>query len=612
MKFNFTRLLKKEYNIKKLKVYFSIIFSLLIAFQAFMAAYAVEDDEDEVNYGYEEDCEERIETNFQYGGVGIPTKYDPREKGIFTEINNQGQMGICWMYGMTATEEQNIVKNYGRKFSLSELHGVVALSDSIKKTRVTSNDTGFYKSGPVRGGTKAMALQYVTNWNSPIFDDDIYTWSANIKESDYPKSIFEGNSFAKLHNVINISQNESQFSYSEPLLRVTEAKYISTNKNDIKYAVQNYGAVQVDIYMNQKLLKIDENGDQAYNNASMLANHAVTIVGWDDDYPVDNFKDEVKPENNGAWLVKNSWGSNSQKTGYLWISYEEKSLTNPLTVTGVKRGSNQDIEYMLSYDYLPFKSGKSVNSTVYMTNVYDVSDYLDNYDEINQVMFYYKKKGDCIYNIRIVPLDNDNLPQQLSNYSELATGQLSGEGYLTKELSTPYILNNEYDKIAVVLEIVPTSISTKIYLPAENTDKNGTYKINDGESLYYIDSDGSNTIDWIDNKNNPEYNSGGNFCIRPILYNSSSNNHYANLSPTQTNNNGSDVFINIDSDSSLFSIHDSRNRVLYEDIDYIVDDDNITITSSYINAVRSRDTTLYLEFNNEIDRTLVINKNLTS
>ena len=40
-------------------------------------------------------------------------------------------------------------------------------------------------------------------------------------------------------------------------------------------------------------------------------------------------------------------------------------------------GSNQDIEYMLSYDYLPFKSGKSVNSTVYMTNVYDVSDYLD-------------------------------------------------------------------------------------------------------------------------------------------------------------------------------------------------------------------------------------------
>ena len=39
----------------------------------------------------------------------------------------------------------------------------------------------------------------------------------------------------------------------------------------------------------------------------------------------------------------------------------------------------------------------------------------------------------------------------------------------------------------------------------------------------------------------------------------------------------------------------------------IVDDDNITITSSYINAVRNR-MQLYLEFNNEIDRTLVINK----
>lgn len=595
---------------KKLKVYFSIIFSLLITFQVFMAVDAVENDEVEVNYGYEEDCEERIETSFQYGGVGIPTKYDPRQTGIYTEINNQGRMGICWMYGMTATVEQNIVKNYGRKFNISELHGVVALSDSVKKARMTSTDTGYYTSGPVRGGTKAMALQYVTNWNSPIFDDDIYTWSANVKETDYPKSIFENNSFAVIHNILKISQNEPQFTDSEPLLRVTEAKYVPKNKNDIKYAVQNYGAVQVDIYANQKLLKVDENGDQSYNNKSMLANHAVTIVGWDDDYPVDNFKDEVKPQNNGAWLVKNSWGSNSQKTGYLWVSYEEQSITNPLVITGAKSGSNQDIEYMLSYDYLPLKSGKSVNSTVYMANVYDVSNYRNSYDEINQVMFYYKTNGNCTYNIRIVPIENETLPQQLSNYSVLATGQLSGEGYLTETLSTPYILNDEYEKIAVVLEIAPisTSTSTKIYLPAENTDKKGIFKINNNESLYYIGSNGSNTMDWIDNKNNSEYNVGGNFCIRPILHNSSFNNHYANLSPTQANNNGVELVINIDSDSSLFSISDSTNRVLYEDVDYIIGDDNITITSSYINSVRSRDTTLYFKFNNEIIKTFLINK----
>lgn len=36
--------------------------------------------------------------------------------------------------------------------------------------------------------------------------------------------------------------------------------------------------------------------------------HAVMIVGWDDDYSKDNFATTTKPSNNGAWLIRNSWG----------------------------------------------------------------------------------------------------------------------------------------------------------------------------------------------------------------------------------------------------------------------------------------------------------------
>ena len=37
------------------------------------------------------------------------------------------------------------------------------------------------------------------------------------------------------------------------------------------------------------------------------ANHVVTIVGWDDDYPASNFSGQAgAPDGNGAWLVKNS------------------------------------------------------------------------------------------------------------------------------------------------------------------------------------------------------------------------------------------------------------------------------------------------------------------
>lgn len=596
---------------KKTQICIVLILGLLIVFQ-FSISVNSEGLENEINLGYEEDTEERIETDFQYESVGLSSKYDPRETGIYTEINHQEGMTICWMYGTIATAEQNVMKNFGRKFNISELHGVVALSDSIKKTRMTYDDTGYYTSGPIRSGTKAMALQYATNWNSPIFDDDTYNWFANVEENDYPKEIFTNNQFAQHHNMINITQNEEQFSESESLIRVTGAKYITKNKDSIKYAVYNFGAVQIDLYIDSNGKENHANGDQAYYSNLAMANHAVTIVGWDDNYSVENFKAGNRPQNDGAWLVKNSSGTDFQNTGYIWVSYETVSLNNPMTITGVKRGSDQDVEYMLSYDYLPIKSGKHTSSTVYLTNVYDLSSRLDDYNEINQIMFYYKVSGECTYNTRVIPFDN-SLPQQINQYSVLATGQLSGEGYLTKQLTTPYSINEEYDNVAIVLEMVPASNSTIIHLPTESHTK-GNYSINPNESFYYIDSGGNSSLIWIDNANDSSFtnDAGGNYCIRPVLHNSLSNNHYVNISPSQTTNSGTDICISIDSDSTLFSIRDSTNRVLYEGVDYFIENQCVIITSSYVDAIKNRNTTLYFDFNNEMSSSFLILKRPTN
>ena len=94
-----------------------------------------------------------------------------------------------------------------------------------------------------------------------------------------------------------------------------------------------------------------------------FANHAVTIVGWDDNYPASSFLSEHQPPADGAWLVKNSWGSGMsefpnegtgqwgipvQKTdkngdpvydekgnpvmvgsGYFWLSYYDHTIKDP-------------------------------------------------------------------------------------------------------------------------------------------------------------------------------------------------------------------------------------------------------------------------------------------
>ena len=48
----------------------------------------------------------------------------------------------------------------------------------------------------------------------------------------------------------------------------------------------------------------------SYTHLDVYKRQAIAIVGWDDNYSKENFKaiNGVLPENDGAWLVKNSLG----------------------------------------------------------------------------------------------------------------------------------------------------------------------------------------------------------------------------------------------------------------------------------------------------------------
>ena len=40
----------------------------------------------------------------------------------------------------------------------------------------------------------------------------------------------------------------------------------------------------------------------------------VNIVGWDDDYFMDNFW--IKPSSKDTWFIRNSWGTSAHDSGY--------------------------------------------------------------------------------------------------------------------------------------------------------------------------------------------------------------------------------------------------------------------------------------------------------
>ena len=107
-----------------------------------------------------------------------------------------------------------------------------------------------------------------------------------------------------------------------------------SNPAVIKAAVMKYGAVQCSIYAGY--YADDETvKSYFYSSEATSISHCVAIVGWDDDYSKDNFvgvKDGEVPKCNGAWLIRDSYGSgpgSAHGDGYFYISYEEGSLAYP-------------------------------------------------------------------------------------------------------------------------------------------------------------------------------------------------------------------------------------------------------------------------------------------
>lgn len=225
-------------------------------------------------------------------------------------IRNQRDTSSCWAFaGLSSFETNLAIQNYKKGINQSKVYDFSERHMEYATSRVFANgaiNEKGYNREVNSGGNWVEVHTYLTNGQGPI------------KESDMP---FENNG-----NQINISQIQNKEVVGQLYDTVEFADYQSKTGSErteimdqIKEHIQNYGSVFATIHGDST-----STGATCYNNdtGAIYCNnaethkidHAVSIIGWDDNYNVNNFSSSSRPVENGAWIIRNSWGEEARYT----------------------------------------------------------------------------------------------------------------------------------------------------------------------------------------------------------------------------------------------------------------------------------------------------------
>ncbi len=224
--------------------------------------------------------------------------YDLPSAFSLTEIMNipvedQGPLGLCDLYSMTKCLETNYALSHHEYINLSESY-----TDRL-------NSAEYYGSRTL-GDANADTWEAITGDGFSCYDAMIFFCLFGVPAKNSQEPIIRCTSTVSFPDFYTLTS--------------TEADY--WNKA-VKKHIMKYGGMRVAIESPEGECFNYETCSMYFNPSKMEAygGHAVTIVGWDDNYPKEKFS--FSPKCDGAYLCLNSWGESWGNKGYFWLSYED-------------------------------------------------------------------------------------------------------------------------------------------------------------------------------------------------------------------------------------------------------------------------------------------------
>ena len=322
-------------------------------------------------------------------GVDLPASYDLRDYQLSTSVKNQDPLGTCWAFAATAAVESNYLLKTGVAPDFSEKHLAYftkhARPEGLDQAGEGMNNNNI--GSALDSGQVTNAMGTYAAWQGPVYESDVpYQDDNGGKDKDANWTVNETYRTASEAHLQNAEIFPSPANW-------TTGEYVYDAKavEQIKESIYNNGAVSAFYYVYQptsdaekdNILKYwNEEHGCYYTTGSNSPNHVVAIIGWDDNFSKDNFSGDTKPEGNGAFLIKNSWGEDpdsysaahdylhdipndegGKDYGYFWISYYDESLSLPVSYEMDVITDGFDYDNIEQYDYLGITSPLSMSQS---------------------------------------------------------------------------------------------------------------------------------------------------------------------------------------------------------------------------------------------------------
>ena len=358
-----------------------------------------------------------------------------------SQVENQGTSGTCWAFASTAALETALPLEESMNFSVDHM----------------TMNSGF-NILPTDGGDYNMALAYLASWKGPVSEEDD-PYGDGVTDSEL-----------------------------KPVKHLQEARLFKTKDIAwIKSTILQYGSVESSLYMS---VENPWDGSEDYNplksayyySGTNTVNHDIVIIGWDDTYSRENFTH--MPQNDGAFLCRNSWGTEFGDNGYFYVSYEDVNLGNSgIVYTRLEEKDNYQEIYQA--DLLGWAGTLGYGtSEAWFANIYKARQ-----SETLRAVSFYAVDGHSSYDVYVVPEYSEQ--SDLTRPVYVGSGYLEYGGYYTFDIPEMEAFEKG-EKFAVMIRMTTEGSERPIAVEYQASELTSGADMSDGEG--YISYDG---VNWV-------------------------------------------------------------------------------------------------------------------